>query len=307
MVTQARKTKVSERHLWWFTLFWGWEFHLEKWLKLLAFNHNKSFRREWLAQPGRGLRVKVNLLTFKDEKTKDVVTYHSWQWDIAIFCHSGWDDQHFLPHIISSLQGFSGDLARNPGTNATLNDVLQILDEHYGMVMTFDTLSKELYSLKLEAGENVAKLGVWLLQQIQILESEYPGWISQEHIEKMKWDHFYEGLNPKYWWMLTHKVDGEHPTRYSNLLLAAQKLERWAEARDPLLLKATPMGGLNVTHSQTSGNLFPPWKLKGSHAFTARSATIDIAELQKTQAWRQRSQKRSSLQKERTQKPWVES
>ena len=27
---------------------------------------------------GRGLRVKVNLLIFKDEKTKDAVTYHLW-------------------------------------------------------------------------------------------------------------------------------------------------------------------------------------------------------------------------------------
>ena len=28
---------------------------------------------------GRGLRVKVNLPIFKDEKAKDVVTYHSWR------------------------------------------------------------------------------------------------------------------------------------------------------------------------------------------------------------------------------------
>ena len=75
--------------------------------------------------------------------------------------------------------------------------------------------------------------------------------------------------------MLAHKVDGEHPARYSDLFLAAQKLERWAEARDLLLLKATSMGGLNVTCSQTSGNLFPSWKLKRSHNFTARLATVE--------------------------------
>ena len=75
--------------------------------------------------------------------------------------------------------------------------------------------------------------------------------------------------------MLAHKVDGEHPTRYSDLLLAAQKLERWAEARDPLHPKTSPMGGFNKTHSQTSGNLFPSQKLKGSHTFTARSAMVE--------------------------------
>ena len=30
--------------------------------------------------------------------------------------------------------------------------------------------------------------------------------------------------------MLAHKVDEKHPTSYSELLLAAQKLEKWAEA-----------------------------------------------------------------------------
>ena len=38
---------------------------------------------------GRGLRVKVNLLIFKDEKTKDAVSYCLWWWDIAIFNHLG--------------------------------------------------------------------------------------------------------------------------------------------------------------------------------------------------------------------------
>ena len=91
----------------------------------------------------------------------------------------------------------------------------------------------------------------------------------------MKRDCFYEGLNPKYQWMLAHKVDGEHTVRYSNLLLAAQKVEWWAETRDPLLPKTSSTVGLNITHSQTSGNLFLSQKVKGSHNFNARSATLE--------------------------------
>ena len=67
-----------------------------------------------------------------------------------------------------------------------LTDVLQTLDEHYGMVMMFNFLSKELYSHKQGLGKNVAEFGVCLLQQVQILQSEYLGRIQQEHIEKMK-------------------------------------------------------------------------------------------------------------------------
>ena len=63
--------------------------------------------------------------------------------------------------------------------------------------MMFDALTKELYSLMQGSNENVAELGVHLLQQVQILQSECPGRFQQEHVEEMKCDNFYEGLNPK--------------------------------------------------------------------------------------------------------------
>ena len=75
-----------------------------------------------------------------------------------------------------------------------LTDVLQMLDKHYGMVMTFDALSKELCSLRQTQGENVAEFGVHMSQQVYILQSEYPRRIQQDHVEEMKRDHFYEGL-----------------------------------------------------------------------------------------------------------------
>ena len=75
--------------------------------------------------------------------------------------------------------------------------------------------------------------------------------------------------------MLTHKVDSEHPTSYSDLLLAAWKLVRRAEARDPLLLKSSTTWGLNITCSQTPGNVFTSQKLKGNHTFTAWSCTVE--------------------------------
>ena len=203
------------------------------------------------------------------------MTYHSWQWDIAIFHHSGRDNQHLLSNVFWSLQGFPGDLARSLGEDATLANILQTLDEHYAIVMTFDTLSKELYSLKQGSGENVAKFGLCLLQQVQILQSEYPGRIQQEHVEEIKWDCFYEGLSPEYRCMLAHKVDAKHPASYSNLLLAVWKLEWQPETRDPLLLKTTMIGGLNVTQPQASGNLFPSRKLKGNCTFMAPSTIVE--------------------------------
>ena len=56
-----------------------------------------------------------------------------------------------------------------------------------------------------------------------------------------------KGLSPEYGQMLAHKVIGENPVTYSELLLAAWKLERWAEARDPLLPKTPTTGSSNIT------------------------------------------------------------
>ena len=60
------------------------------------------------------------------------------------------------------------------GEDATLGDVLWMLDEHCGVMLTFDTLSKKLYSFKQGMGENVAEFGVCLSHQAQILQIEYP-------------------------------------------------------------------------------------------------------------------------------------
>ena len=109
---------------------------------------------------------------------------------------------------------------------------------------------------------------------------EYSSGIQQEHVEEVKWDHFYKGLSPKYWWMLAHKVDWENPVTYSELLLDTQKLERQAEARDPLLLKTTTAGSLNVIFSQSQENIFPSRKLKGNHIFTAWSAAVKECEME---------------------------
>ena len=91
-------------------------------------------------------------------------------------------------------------------------------------------------------GENVAEFGVHLSQQIQILQMEYPSRIQQDKVGEVKQDHFYEGLNPKYWQMLAHKVNGENPVTYSKLLLAAWKLKGGQKPETPCSPKPLLLG-----------------------------------------------------------------
>ena len=53
-------------------------------------------------------------------------------------------------------------MAQSLGEDATLSDVLQMLYKHYGVVMMFDTLSKEFYSLEHRFREKVVEYEVHL-------------------------------------------------------------------------------------------------------------------------------------------------
>ena len=167
---------------------------------------------------------------------------------------------------------------RSLGEDATLGDVLWMLDKHYGIVVTFHAISFIPSSRKWEK--------MWLsleyvcFKQVQILQTEYLSRTQQELMEKVKWDHFYKGLSPEYWQMLAQKVNGENHVTYSKLLLAAQKLESQAESRDPLLLKTPTTRSSNVTHSHLQGNLFPSRKLEGNCTFTAQSAAVEDHEME---------------------------
>ena len=102
-----------------------------------------------------GGHMKINLPVFKDEDTKDAVTYQSWHWDLTVYCHVGCWDCTLLPYVICSLQGYLGELVRCFVMDVTLDDVLTILDEHHNNVKALDALNRELFQLWMGEKETV--------------------------------------------------------------------------------------------------------------------------------------------------------
>ena len=97
-----------------------------------------------------------------------------------------------------------------------------MLDEHYRVVVMFDTLSKELYMVCQGYQEGVSKYGVQLAWYVQIIQTEFARCIRDEHLEGAKQDHFYEGLKEEYQVMLAHKMEDEHPATCAKLLKAVR-------------------------------------------------------------------------------------
>ena len=99
--------------------------------------------------------MKIILPVFKDEDTKDDITFQSCHWDLTVYHCTGCQDHTLLPFAIHSLQGYLGELVRCLGTDITLDDVLTILDEHYNNVKALDALNQELFQLCMGEKESV--------------------------------------------------------------------------------------------------------------------------------------------------------
>ena len=112
-----------------------------------------------------GGHMKITLPVFKDEDTKDAVTYQSWCWDLTVYCQARCQD-HALSSLVPSahykvIWGSSWEVS---GMDITLDDVLNTLDEHYNNVKALDVLNKKLFQMHMGEKETVSDWGCALIE-----------------------------------------------------------------------------------------------------------------------------------------------
>ena len=168
--------------------------------------------------------MKINLPIFKDEDTKDAVTYQSWRWDLTKYQHAGCRDCTLLPYAIRSLQGYPGELIQSSGADITLDDMLMILDEHYNNVKVFDALNQEL--LWMADKETMSDWGVHLSRHLQVLAASFPDHFPPDHVAELKRDCFYGGLPKQLKVMVAFLKAGPQARTYSDYLRAAREAEK---------------------------------------------------------------------------------
>ena len=54
--------------------------------------------------------MKINLTVFKNEDTKDAITYQHRHWELIVYHCAVYQDHTLLPYAIHSLQGYPGEL-----------------------------------------------------------------------------------------------------------------------------------------------------------------------------------------------------
>ena len=165
----------------------------------LVMSQSDRSEGSWHSQHGRWCRetrahMKINLPIFKDENTKDAITYQSLRWDLTVYCHAGCRDHTLLPYTIQSLQGYPRELVQSSGTDIALDNVLTILDEHYDNVEALDVLNQELFQLWMVDKETISDWGIHLSRCLQVLAASFPECFPPNCMAKLKHDHFYGRL-----------------------------------------------------------------------------------------------------------------
>ena len=173
-----------------------------------------------------GAHMKINLPIFKDEDTKDAVTYQSWRWDLKVNHCAGCRNHTLLPYAIQSLQGYPGKLVQSLGMDITLDGMLTILDEHYHNVKALDALNQELFQLQMADKKTISDWGVCLLRHLQVLAASFPNCFPPDCVTELKQDHFYGRLPNRLKAKVAYLKASLHEKTYSDYLWAVREVEK---------------------------------------------------------------------------------
>ena len=120
---------------------------------------------------------------------------------------------------------------RSQGTDITLDDILNILDEYYNNVKALGALNQKLFQMCMGEKETMSDWGVHQLRHLQILAASFPECFLPDWVAKLKYDHFYSGLPKWLKAMVAYLKASANEKMYSNYLRAAREAKK--EAMEP--------------------------------------------------------------------------
>ena len=135
-----------------------------------------------------------------------------------------------LHHLLITRS--SGELVRSLGTDITLDDILNILDEHYNNVKALDALKQELFQMHMGKKETTSDWGVCLSRHLQIFVALFPECFPPDWVAKLKHDCFYGRLPKWFEAMVAYLKASAHEKTCSDYLRAARVAKK-EEAVEP--------------------------------------------------------------------------
>ena len=172
-----------------------------------------------------GGRVKLSKFQGDDVKGKDNVCYRAWRAGVKMYQRKGYRDRDILPEVWSTVSGQPAELLYDLGDSATVDAILELLDGHYGNVLTRDGLISELYAMRQTYEETVTAYGVRLVNTIGELQSEFPKEMPPKKAKQVVVERLYGGLRSEFQGPLSYLMDDPRLT-YEKLIKEARRLEK---------------------------------------------------------------------------------
>ena len=179
-----------------------------------------------MAPQGTQRPYEITLPVFKDEDTKDAITYQSWCWDLTVYHCTGCQDCTLLPYTIHCLQGYPGGGGEEFGDRHhpgwCPHHAGWTLQQCQGLVCFEPGTLSATNGWKRDS----VRWGVYLSKHLQVLVASFPEHFPLDHIAVLKHDHFYGGLPKQLKAMVTYLEASTNKKTYSSYLWAVREAEK---------------------------------------------------------------------------------
>ena len=190
----------------------------------------KSRRRD-RRRGGRGGREKSNrgkmsLPIFRDSTKDDAISYNDWRCEVDALILRGHPEKKIKLAVLDALEGRPKRAAQVADTDhkgrvgkGKLQKVLAVLEDAYGRSVTYQSLIRELCSIRQKRGETPKAYYERLTTIVLLIRERHGDRIKVKELDSTAKDCFYSGLHEQYQPLVVHLKDKAYTTA-SDLLKA---------------------------------------------------------------------------------------
>ena len=124
-------------------------------------------------------------------------SFRSWRYDVMTYMKV-YEHNSLIPHVMRSLRGTAGELARSLGTGKTLVELLALLERSFGSIENADRLRERLYTCRQKENEGVISFVSRLQTLVDEVEERMDREMPKAERQQLLLDRTFYGLSPYY-------------------------------------------------------------------------------------------------------------
>ena len=202
--------------------------------------------RAWQGFKRGGHPRRGNLIfsMFRGNDRDDCISYRDWRAEIESAMAKVYSLERVKLAMFEALEDMPKQhvyaIDSEANKMATPNDILENMDELYGVKMTFQALSAALCGLQQWPYESCRDYYDRMVQITVLLRERHSNWFWPGELTRMTKEYFYSGLRPEHRPIVAHLKDQPNAS-YMSLLIALQENEQNdAQTQTRYLANTTP-------------------------------------------------------------------